>query len=706
MHEATSSGGGRSIAAGASAARAGALWGAAGGLVCGALAPLEPNLLEEGLMVHVAERMLAGEHLYRDVVIVTGPAPFAFVAGLFALFGKHLLVARAGVVVLQALACAAVYGLSRRAGAGAWAHAAAACFAFGPVLFFPLPSTTFYTTVATSLAVVAGYAALRGVHSLAWAVAAGALIALTALSKQTVGAVLALAALPAVALCAAPGLRARQALAVVGGGLGVAVATLGVFAVLGDLRVFVESMLARPEGDIFGFPFINLWPPGELAAGRGDVELYVPEVVLMLRRGAWPMPAVLVAATQLLFALPVLAAVATLVARLPGSFRPGLWLFAATALALAANLFPRADAGHLVFVAPAVLAYAVTLLGVLATRRFRAPGPHRLGAGAVVAAVAAGGLLASIGLYRLSVPPDWGPRVPIRAISGAKRSPAVGRAIGFLRERLRPGEPIFVARNEALFYFATGAPNPTPYTGVLQVWGIRRDQQDRILAALDGVRFVVMSDIDHPIHTFYGDELPRVQAYLERHFNVPAEFTALSRLEDWVIVLERGRDRGATAVDLLDPRLPRRAWRLDAAGQVGPAPELPRFPARQNRRPLGVPVDAHGAGVDFAVEVPPDARFEASIGFHRIEDAYQPDGTAFTLLVGEDELREVGSWVARFDERNRGRAWTPVQADLSAFAGRRVTLRLAARAGLPVEGVAFWGSPRIVQRRAEAAASP
>ena len=56
-------------------------WCAVGAVVCAAMAPLEPSFLEEGMMLHAGERMLAGEHLYRDVELVTGPLPFALVAG-------------------------------------------------------------------------------------------------------------------------------------------------------------------------------------------------------------------------------------------------------------------------------------------------------------------------------------------------------------------------------------------------------------------------------------------------------------------------------------------------------------------------------------------------------------------------------------------------------------------------------------------------
>ena len=141
------------------------LWVLLGGAACAAMAPLEPNLLEEGLMLHVGERMLDGDHLYRDVELVTGPVPYALTALLFALFGEDVRVARAAVVALQALASGAVFAMARRAGAGPWAHAAAACFASGPVLFFPLLSTMFYTTIATSLAIVSASLGLRAIAS-------------------------------------------------------------------------------------------------------------------------------------------------------------------------------------------------------------------------------------------------------------------------------------------------------------------------------------------------------------------------------------------------------------------------------------------------------------------------------------------------------------------------------------------------------------
>jgi len=678
----------------------GVLWSLLGGLACLLMAPLEPNLIEEGLMVHVAERMLAGEHLYRDVVSVTGPVPYALVAAAFALSGDTIIEARAVVVILQALACGAVFGMSRRAGAGPWAHLAAACFAVAPVLLFPLLSTMFYTTVATSLGIVTGYAALRGVRSPAWAVGAGVLIAATALSKQTIGAMLAASLVPAAALCAPAGSRRRTALAMGAGGAIVAVLTLVYFAAEGDLVPFVESMLARPKGDVFGLSFINLWPPGALSQEiRSAASHYLPATLDMLRDGPPSWGWILV--TQLMYAVPIAALLAAALVRLGGALLAGAWIFAGVVLAEATNLVPRADAGHLVFALPVAAAYLVTLVATAGFRRRPAGARHGIPAFALLAGVLAAGAAVGAGLHRIAGPPTWGPRVPLGVVSESKRSPAVPRVIHFLLDRLEPGEPIFVARAEPLIYFATRAPNPTPFTGALQVWGIRGEQEDVTLAALEGVRFVVMSDVDGPLHSYFADQQPRVQAYLERHFFVPEAFEGHYRLEDWVIVLERGPDRGPTRIDLLDPALERRLFDRDPEGRIRRVDaELRKLGVRQNRRPLATRASPSGSGIDLDVTLPRDARFQASVGFHRIEETYQPNGTEFSLSVraagGDGKFREVGRWPVWFDAHTAGRAWRPIEADLSNFGGRRVTLRLETRSPPDVSGFAFWGSPRIV----------
>jgi hypothetical protein len=50
------------------------------------------------------------------------------------------------------------------------------------------------------------------------------------------------------------------------------------------------------------------------------------------------------------------------------------------------------------------------------------------------------------------------------------------------------------------------------------------------------------------------------------------------------------------------------------------------------------------------------------------------------------------------DSRSGGRRWTPLEADLAAFAGERVTLRLELVPEAPIAppaDLAWWGSPRV-----------
>ena len=329
-------------------------WCAIGAVVCFTMGRLEPNLLEEGLLLHVGERMLEGDALYSDIVLVTGPFPYGFVAAIFWLFGPKMLAARAGVALLHGLACGALFDMARRGHAGPWSHAAAAAMACAPVLLFPLLSAAFYTTISTSLTFVAAWLAMRAIDSPRFGFAAGVAIALTALSKQTIGALLAVFFVATVFACAPPAQRLRRASAVCLGGAATAVLTLGWFAAVGDLRVFVESLLATPSGNVFSSPFIDLWPPGELSPELEFLEYYyVPEVVFILRDGKLKSPAVLVFLSQLLFVLPIVVVFATLALRALRPLPGATWILFGATVACGSNLFPRADSGHLVFASPA-----------------------------------------------------------------------------------------------------------------------------------------------------------------------------------------------------------------------------------------------------------------------------------------------------------------------------------------------------------------
>ena len=178
-------------------------------------------------------------------------------------------------------------------------------------------------------------------------------------------------------------------------------------------------------------------------------------------------------------------------------------------------------------------------------------------------------------------------------------------------------------------------------------------------------------------------------------------------------VLERGSDRGPAAVDLAAPESAARAFVRGRGGAAVPgAPPEHDLPTRHNRRPLAVALGPGGGGVDFDVEVPEGARFQAGVGFRRIAGHRQPDGVLFRVSVLEPAVAgvrargqdgafvELASRRVQFGREGRGRTWLPLEADLSAFAGERITLRLEAVPARPPRGRAFalWGGPRIATR--------
>ncbi len=77
------------------------------------------------------------------------------------------------------------------------------------------------------------------------------------------------------------------------------------------------------------------------------------------------------------------------------------------------------------------------------------------------------------------------------------------------------------------------------------------------------------------------------------------------------------------------------------------------------------------------------------------------------LSVGSDGkggVFEKLSSVPVMEHQSQGRRWTPVEVDLSAYAGERVIVRLelASNGILPQRRLAWWGSPRIALRPQEA----
>jgi hypothetical protein len=349
---------------------------------------------------------------------------------------------------------------------------------------------------------------------------------------------------------------------------------------------------------------------------------------------------------------------------------------------------------------PPALVQGLLLLGAL--RSAPAWLPRAVAAG-LTAALLGSSAWVGVWVYSIAGEPSFGPRVPLRPVSRSTTSPAFPRVIRYLRRHTRPGEAIFVARQEPLLYFATGTTNPTPFEGVLQ--GVRELQEPRILAGLASVRFIVMSDIDQPLYTYYSEQLPAVWAYFERHFRIPDDYP----LDDysWITVARRGRDRGATAIDFIEARPGARAWLRDGDGVVHEADGEPqRLAARHLNRPLPIALGARGGGIDFEVDVPEDAVFQSAVGYRglvSVDHQYiHPRGTTAVVAIRAEDEPDFHDLTSRaIDDRPRGgRRWAPIQADLAPWAGRRAVVRLEFRTREPLgrDRLAWFGSPRIALR--------
>ncbi len=672
------------------------VWGMLGASVCAFMVRFEPNLLEEGLIVHVAQRMVAGEHLYRDVVSFTGPLPFELLAALFRAFGEEIAVARGAVVLLHGLACASVYGVAARAGAGPLAHVAAAGMASAPVLLFPLFSLFFHTTLAFEFSVIAAYPALRACESDRWGWLAGILVACAALCKQTLGVALAAGLLAAVFACAPRNRRFRAPLQLAAGGVAVALVTLGAYALRGELQLLVHSIVVLPLSfdETFSTPYMNFWPPGVLAEDVvPNKALYFPSLYALTHGVFGDEPVWAVLLTQLLYALPFIALACPALARRRGPLPPAVWIHTAVLFALTTNLFPRSDWGHLVFALPPALAQIAMTWparpGRVSRRRVRI-------AAGCSAALALGFVAATWAILARAREPQLGPHVPQNPVTGQVRGRSLSNAIAYLRQNLEPGDTIFVARSEPLIYFATDAHNPTPYSGVIP--GMREEQERTILEALEDVRYVVMSDIDQDLYTWYREELPAVEAHLERFFRVPEDYP-LARY-NWISVLEPGPDRGATVIDLFDRSDQGHVWIRGRDGAERSVSEpLPRLATKLNRRPIAIPLGPRGGGIDFDLEIPENARFEAGIGITALvgeEDLFsQEERCQFSVAVSRGDAFETLGSVRLVKP---GMRWKPFAVDLSAYAGEQITLRLALTPNkllLDPEARALWGGPRI-----------
>lgn len=442
--------------------------------------------LDEGQLVTIADRLLGGELLYRDVYTGIFPGIYYLTAALLGVFGQDVLVTRWAAAVVNAAIAAGLWLAGSRAMRPAWALLAPALYVALVPFAYPALTMFNYSPLAMVCAVWALVFLLRYLETarLADAALVGLALGACGLVKQNFGALASLAValgyawgrtggapvgrrsllggiLPIVLCALAPAL-------LVGAALGAA----------GALSAFLHDTLLSigdSQMQAFNDPIPPIFGPHPQDDGR-FVFAYTPSSLyayLVLGKtlfGLGMSPELRSAAIRLAYggALATLLAGVVLLAAegsQPAQRRRAARCAVVFATLMFLGIFPSAIWSHLAYVlAPVLLVFALVVERIGGALQRVAPAAARgfsLACGVFCAAGLAVGAHVSVDLRRWYSEPLGVERGSL-FVSRDQRA-LLGGAARFLKTCAPSGEPVFVAPDMPLVYFLAGRRNPTPY---------------------------------------------------------------------------------------------------------------------------------------------------------------------------------------------------------------------------------------------------
>jgi tetratricopeptide (TPR) repeat protein len=492
-------------------------------------------MLDEGALVHIADRIASGEVLYRDVSTGVMPGSFYLHALLFLVFGRTLLLGRVLAIVLFALASAGVFLIARSVTGRGVALAVALSFSALSVNFWRFPgySSEAMCLVLLTLGAARAFLATRGRK---WLFLTGTGLGSTILFKQNYGAFASLGV--AIGLLASArdvreGLRNIATAAVVATLPILIVAAL--FAKAGAGADFWRSTLGIPlqMPAVFSRSWPALWHEPDARFLR-DLVYYLPfeELALELRDWLSVHPWLAVAVVRVTYHLPPLLLVTGVLvwfrersrrerAALGGrsgtrDLEAGA-LYLGTSAFLFLGVFPRVDAHHLFMAVTPCFVLAAWLAG-------REPGLFVRRGGSVVAGILltlslASQIAAIADVYPEQVRDAFLPLPRARVWVERWQAAEIRRQIAQIQVRVPQGEPIFVAPAAPMYYFLADRPNPTRFPLILPG---ALDEEEVVRRLSDKpVDYALISDIAFDSFPFQH-VAPRVFDYLMRHYR-PAE---------------------------------------------------------------------------------------------------------------------------------------------------------------------------------------
>ncbi len=520
-------------------------------------------MLDEGTLVHIADRVASGEVLYRDVATGVMPGSFYLQAILFLVFGRSLLVGRLFMILLFALASASLFLIARGESSRAVALAVTISFMAVSVQYWRFPG---YSPEAIFLVLLTLAAARAFVDTRRrkWLFLTGLGLGVTILFKQNYGTFASLGVAAGLAAAAPDRRRAFRDVATAASVAATPIAlTAALFATSGAGADFWSSTVGIPLR-VPSTVFTRPWPPLFGTPGPRivrDIAYYLPFEELALDTKDWLVGHrwLALAIVRLAYYGPPLFLVAAGVlwdrqrARLrrspdptsDGAKRlPAGALYLGTSAFLFLGVFPRVDAHHLFMTLAPSFLLAAWLLG---------PNPRPL---VRRSALVLGGALLALSMVSqvaavYAVHPeeirDAFLDIP-RARIWVERWQAaqIREQVAQVEERVPKGEPIFVAPSSPMYYFLADRPNPTRYPLILP----GALDEEEVVRTLTGapVRYALISDIAFEQFPF-PYVAPVVWSYLYRHF-VPADGAGWDVAPFAPYLYERGH-RTPAGIDLL-----------------------------------------------------------------------------------------------------------------------------------------------------------
>jgi len=495
--------------------------------------------MDEGHLAAAADRMLDGKRLYADIHTGIFPGIYLVTSGLFALFGRDLIVTRLAAALVNAVTVLALWSAARRVVAPRWAllppllHLALVAFAF------PVMSMFNYSTLSLCLGLVALVFLLRYLERgrAIDGIWLGLSVAAAALTKQNFGALIFVALCLGLAigrresaLADRDPIRALLPIGLAGASL-TALVVIG-FALQGALPALIDKTIVSLAGSQMR-DFDNPIPPlfGPHPDDPRFVFLYSPPVVFDALVHGEPFLGLKVtaglrtAATRLSYGLPIVALLGGIALlwrtrrQPPGPRRAATRAVVLFAVLFSPGIFPSAIWSHLAFVLPPI-GLLVALLAERVDGRLRAAraaGP--IIAWRVALALVALALLATTaegvrGVVDRNPHPLELDRAHLR-VSPRDRDLYRG-AVAFVHACAAPQEPILALPDIPVIWFLTDRDNPSPYD--LTIPG--RVDGGLIVRRMraSGVRCVVMNPRMYPEFPPFKQLFPRLARALERDF--------------------------------------------------------------------------------------------------------------------------------------------------------------------------------------------